>query len=248
MKINFLKIALASSIATATLCANNQQYNMTSYNHNNINFNTENQMYKLDQNNRINTTIVQLANKLFNSSRINQYDISTIAITSFVDINQLNKTSKFGRTLSEGFFDELFTRGFNVSDFRGQNSLSVNAEGEYFITRDIKKLNKNINNRYILVGTYSVLNESVLLNARIIDNQSGRIVASARSTYYSNDCALLENCKKPRRMAIVNHNLKGKEYRSSLLGNTQINSSYNSEPLNKFKNNHNNRLTVSLIK
>jgi TolB-like protein len=153
----------------------------------------------------LDSTIKDLAQRLLNSSRINQRHLDEIAITSFVDLHQFTKTSHFGRTISESFFDELFTRGFNITDFRGQEDLTINSNGEYFLTRDSQLLNKVVKNSYILVGTYSKFEDSILINARIINNTSGRIVASAKSYYNSTDCKLLENCKKKRRINIVSH-------------------------------------------
>ncbi|MEA3354330.1 MAG: FlgO family outer membrane protein, partial [Campylobacterota bacterium] len=163
----------------------------------------DNDQYKYSEHTKLNKTILELANKLLLSSRINTSDFSDIAITSFVDLHQLNKTTHFGRTLSESMFDELFIRGFNVSEFRGQNTLSVNANGEYFITRDVNMLRNSVPNRYILVGTYTNFEKTMLINARIVDNDNGRIVASARSYYSSDDCSILENCKEPRKIKIV---------------------------------------------
>ena len=178
----------------------NQRVNQQRYNNRN-----RYARYAKETHKTLNKTIVDLADRLFSSSRIRNTNMSDIAITSFVDLDKFNKTTHFGRTISESFFDELFVRGFNVTDFRGQNSLSVNANGEYFITRDVEKLNKNIMNQYILVGTYSKFEDSISINARIMDNSNGRIVASARSYYHSTDCKILENCveKKPRKLAIV---------------------------------------------
>ncbi|MEA3316057.1 MAG: FlgO family outer membrane protein [Campylobacterota bacterium] len=161
----------------------------------------------------IDDTVVELSNRLLATSRIASDDYGELAITSFVDLNQLNKTTKFGRTLAESMFDELFGKGFHVEDIRGTNSITVNSEGEYFITRDINKLHKNIRNKYILVGTYSKFKSNILINARILDNQSGKVVASARSYYYSDDCKTLENCEyiKPRTLAIVTDNCSKEE-------------------------------------
>lgn len=139
-----------------------------------------------------------LADKLLASSRLTQKDLGNIAVTSFVDLHQLNKTTAFGRFLGEGIFNELFIRGFNIVDFRVQKALSVNADGEFFITRDVKKINDTVNNTYILVGTYSYMNGKVLLNARIMDNQSGKIVATAKTHYITKDCKLLGDCPKPK--------------------------------------------------
>jgi len=151
----------------------------------------------------------ELANRLLDSSRLDQEDLGNIALTPFVDLHQLNKTTMFGRSLGEGMFNELFTRGFNVVDFRGQSALSVNADGEFFLTRDVKKMKEAVNNTYVLVGTYNRINGTIILNARIIDNMSGTIVATAKTSFKSNNCSLLGDCPKPiapRRIKITTDN------------------------------------------
>ncbi|MEA2019577.1 MAG: FlgO family outer membrane protein [Campylobacterota bacterium] len=153
---------------------------------------------KLSSHGEIDDKIKILADKLLASSRLTQKDLGNIAVTSFVDLHQLNKTTPFGRFLGEGIFNELFVRGFNLVDFRAQEALSVNADGEFFITRDVKKINDTVNNTYILVGTYSYMNGRVLLNARIMDNQSGRLVATAKTHYVTKDCKLIGDCPKPK--------------------------------------------------
>jgi len=162
-----------------------------------------NKINTVSRHNSLNGTISDLAQRLLNSSRVDQRYLENIAITSFVDLHKFNKTSKFGRNVSESFFDELFTRGFNVSEFRGQDNLSVNKQGEYFLTRDVKLLTKVVKNKYILVGTYSKFEDSILISARIINNTSGKVVASARSYYNTDDCNLLETCPKRRRINII---------------------------------------------
>lgn len=154
-------------------------------------------------NGMVDDKIVELADSLLSSSRIAQADMGNIAITSFVNLHNLSRTSSFGRTLAETFFNELFIRGFNVADFRGQNALSVNPTGEFFITRDVKKINKKVVNSYVLVGTFSAIDKKVVINARIMDNQTGRVVAAAKTYYETNDCYLLNNCPKPRTIRIV---------------------------------------------
>jgi len=154
-------------------------------------------------NGMVDDKIVELADSLLSSSRIAQADMGNIAITSFVNLDNLSRTSSFGRTLAETFFNELFIRGFNVADFRGQNALSVNPTGEFFITRDVKKINKKVVNSYVLVGTFSAIDKKVVINARIMDNQTGRVVASAKTYYETSDCYLLNNCPKARTIRIV---------------------------------------------
>ncbi len=130
----------------------------------------------------------------------------TIAVTSFVDLNQLSKTTQFGRILGESMISELFKRGFNVSEFRGQGAISVNKHGEFYITRDIQKLNMEVPNTYVLVGTYAQIEDKTLLNIRIIDNSSGKLIASAREIYNQDYCVLSKNCGKKRIIKIVTDN------------------------------------------
>jgi len=154
-------------------------------------------------NGEIDDKIVELADSLLATSRIAKEDIGNIAVTSFVDLHRLSRTTSFGRTLGETFFNELFIRGFNVADFRGQHSLTVNPTGEFFITRDVRKINKKIDNSYVLVGTFTSIDKKVLINARIMDNRTGRVVASAKTYYQTNDCRVIGNCPRPRTIRIV---------------------------------------------
>ena len=152
---------------------------------------------------KIDRVIQDLANRLFSSSRLKKEKIESIALTSFVDLHNFNSTSHFGRTVSEAFFDELYIRGFNINDFRGQETISINEDGEYLLTRNINKLNKEITSDHALIGTYSVFERKVLLNVRVVDLMSGKVVASARANYVTVDCKVLNTCPKKRKIFIV---------------------------------------------
>jgi len=110
----------------------------------------------------LNNAILSIANQLSKNNKLSPTDTGTITVTSFVDLKHLNKTSQFGRVLSESLFSELFIRGFNLSDFRGQHAISINANGEFYITRNIEKLQSEVSNTYILVGTYSRIDQNVM--------------------------------------------------------------------------------------
>ena len=147
----------------------------------------------------LNGAILSIANQLSTNNKLNPTDTGTLTVTSFVDLKQFNKTSQFGRVLSESLFSELFIRGFNLSDFRGQNAISINASGEFYITRNITKLQSEVSNSYMLVGTYSKIDQNIMLNARILDNKTGKIVSSARAMYSNDDCSIFGNCNNAKR-------------------------------------------------
>ncbi len=149
-------------------------------------------------------TITNIANQLRLGTTIDfKSDNGTIAVTSFVDLNQLTKTTQFGRILGESMISELFQRGFNVSEFRGQGAISVNKHGEFYITRDVRKLTVEVPNTYVLVGTYAQIENSILLNVRVLDNNTGKVVASAREIYNHDYCEVSNNCGKKRIIKII---------------------------------------------
>ena len=200
---------LRNSLIAASVCftsygfAQGNSIQLVNQNHQNTN-----DTMVVGSNGEIDDKINELADKLLASSRIPQNDMGNIAITSFVNLHQLDQTSYFGRSISETFFNELFIRGFNVSDFRGQNVLTVNPTGEFYITRNVKEINRKIQNSYVLVGTYTVIDSKILINARIMDNVTGKIVATAKTYYNTSDCNLLGTCPKPRMIRIVCNTLK----------------------------------------
>lgn len=61
-------------------------------------------------------------------------------------------------------------------------------------------------NSYIVFGTYSRQHKNIILNTRVIDNITGRIITSARATYkhdMTNDCLLFNDCKPARTIKII---------------------------------------------
>ncbi len=148
----------------------------------------------------LNNAIISIANQLL-TSNIEKDTNTSIILTSFADLNQLNKTTTFGRLVSESMFNELHIRDFRVTDFRGQDAISVNADGEFHITRDVDKLKDHISaTEYIVVGTYVKFeNNTILINARIIDSESGSIISTARVIYEPIDCRLFDMCIKDKK-------------------------------------------------
>lgn len=150
------------------------------------------------------STIASLATQMMQNQKMDTR--KPVLITSFVRLDQFKKTTEFGRIVSESLINELSNRGFNIIEYRGQMAVSVNDDGEYFITRKPHKLKDRIPNTYVVVGTYSRQLSKIMLNARVIDNITGKIITSARSTYehgYVNDCLIFKDCKPARTIKII---------------------------------------------
>ena len=157
----------------------------------------------------LNGAIVAIADQLL-TSNVSKTKNTSIILTSFADLNKLNKTTTFGRLVSESMFNELHVRKFKVTDFRGQDAVSVNADGEFHITRDVKKLKDHIDaTEYVVVGTYVKFeHDTVLINARILDSESGAIISTARVIYKPADCSLFDMCiQKPEDIRPPNYGM-----------------------------------------
>jgi TolB-like protein len=156
----------------------------------------------------LNRAIYGVADQLLKSN-IDKNKNTRIILTTFVNLNDLEQTNSFGRIVSESMFNELHVRGFRVTDFRGQAAVNVNARGEFHITRDVDKLKDQISEtEYILVGTYAAFeNQSLLVNARIMDSVSGEIISSARAVFKPLNCKVYDVCE----IEIVNTKKKEEE-------------------------------------
>lgn len=149
-------------------------------------------------------TINSLATQMMRNRKLDTR--KPVLITSFVRLDNFKKTTEFGRIVSESLINEMSNRGFNVIEYRGQMAVSINEKGEYFITRNPYKLKDSVPNTYVVVGTYSRQFGKVMLNARVMDNITGKIISSSRSTYQHNrrnDCMLFKDCGPARTIKII---------------------------------------------
>jgi TolB-like protein len=106
----------------------------------------------------------------------------TIALTSMVDLNDLKATNWLGQTISEQFIHELHIRRLHVLDFKLTGNIQLTEQGEFALTRDWKKLNKNVDVQRILTGTMSRNEEGIIINVRIV-NVNSNVVESTSSAF-----------------------------------------------------------------
>ena len=102
-----------------------------------------------------------------------------IAVSTFVDVDNLYNTSSFGRILGEQLISELVMKGYSVVELRRSDSFQImEGEGEFALSRELERIKKNHDLAGVVVGTYSASPSRVYLNARIIDPNSSMIVSA----------------------------------------------------------------------
>ncbi len=102
-----------------------------------------------------------------------------IAVSTFVNIDDLYSTSTFGRVYAEQVMSELAMRGFDVVELRHSDALQfLSAEGEFALSRDVAAIRRVRDLGGIVVGTYAVSPVRVYVNARLIDPSTSMVHAA----------------------------------------------------------------------
>lgn len=103
-----------------------------------------------------------------------------LIIATFVNIDDLYKTSRFGRTLAEALSTRLFKHGFGVVEVRKSGELLIkSAAGELMLTRDAALIAEQHEVEAIVAGTYSLTPSTVIVNAKLIEASSQRVLSVA---------------------------------------------------------------------
>jgi len=103
-----------------------------------------------------------------------------IGIASFVRFNRsLRETTILGNQLSEYLIAELQQYGLGVVDFKLANTLDVTEYGDLALSREGRRIAKRMEMDHLLTGTLVEQPRGVNVNARIINIEHQRVVASA---------------------------------------------------------------------
>ncbi|MEY4083971.1 MAG: hypothetical protein RL483_1340 [Pseudomonadota bacterium] len=101
-------------------------------------------------------------------------------LTSFSDLNRIQESSHLGQLLSENLIHELQVRGWDLVELRLANAVSVNSAGEFGLSREHRRLKEQFQASGIITGTYSLAGRYVMVNARVMNYETGAVVSSAQ--------------------------------------------------------------------
>jgi len=107
--------------------------------------------------------------------------------TSFVNLNDFNESSAFGRLIGEQLFYELNQRGYPVREYRMSGNIQPRAKaGEFALSRELGRLSARSGQAVVIVGTYTRGDNAVFVNARLIRPRDGRVIRTANLVIESN--------------------------------------------------------------
>ena len=95
-------------------------------------------------------------------------------------LDDLYKTSGFGRALAEALSTSLFKQGFRVAEVRKAPGLYVKSKsGELTLTRDASLLAQQEKVQAIVAGTYSLTPTTVIINVKLLDASTSEVMSVA---------------------------------------------------------------------
>lgn len=107
-------------------------------------------------------------------------DPGPIAVTTFVQADDLYNTSTFGRVVSEMLMSELAMRGYNVIELRASDAVQFRpTAGEFALSRDINEIKRERKLGALVVGTYVASPDRVYVNARLLEPSTSAILSAA---------------------------------------------------------------------
>lgn len=98
--------------------------------------------------------------------------------TAFVQQDDFDRSSSFGRFISEQLFYEFNQRGLRTKEYRMSGSLNVRPDGEFILTRNVPSAQLSPSVLYVL-GTYYTDGNVLFLNARLV-RYNGDILRTAQ--------------------------------------------------------------------
>ncbi len=125
--------------------------------------------------------ISQVAGDMLETNRLFYLDRTLpILSTSFVNLDDLNETSAFGRLLGVSVASRFSQHGYRVVELRlGKGSVVVQKKnGEFVLSRDTARLDGSHEAQAVIVGTYSLDDNWAYLSVRLVGIRDNTVISS----------------------------------------------------------------------
>jgi TolB-like protein len=104
----------------------------------------------------------------------------TLIVASFVNVNNLEESSSFGRIIAEQIASRFAQRGQRVIELKlRQTSIFISeGKGEFMLSRDLREISRNHNASAVVVGTYADGGDRLYVSARIVRPADSMVISS----------------------------------------------------------------------
>jgi TolB-like protein len=102
----------------------------------------------------------------------------TVIVASLVSIDDLGKSSTFGRSVGEQVSARLAAHKVPVVETKLRESMLISKDGgEFLLTREAKELSASHQASVVVVGTYAETGSHVIVTLKALDAGTSRVVA-----------------------------------------------------------------------
>lgn len=101
-----------------------------------------------------------------------------VLVSTIQNVDSINKSSTFGRLLSEQMSSRLAQIGVPVRELKLRGSLYVDSHGEQMLSREIRDISRTQKADLILAGTYGVAGKVVYVSLKLIRPEDSRITSA----------------------------------------------------------------------
>jgi len=127
----------------------------------------------------LNAMIIFMADQLDINNDSKYFSQPTI-VSSFVSLDNLKESSQFGRLIAESLIHELQVRNWTVVEIKMAKTMAINSNGEFSLSRNVDEIRKKYRARSIVTGTYSVSADTVIVNGKVLNIDSGIVLSTAQ--------------------------------------------------------------------
>lgn len=111
---------------------------------------------------------------------LNNVDLrSPIIVSTVVNIDKINESSRLGRLITEHVSSSFANSGFNVTELKLRENIFVKEnQGELLLSREAKEIMKNHKAQAVVVGTYSESDDFVYVSLKVVRVSDNTIIAA----------------------------------------------------------------------
>lgn len=119
------------------------------------------------------------ANNLIRMAGEQAHPGANIIAASFANIDDLTRSSTFGRVASRQLTTQFTAAGYPVVEMLLRDSIYIReGEGEFLLSRDLDEIGTQHSAELVLVGTYAVADSHVFITAKLVRTADSVVVAS----------------------------------------------------------------------
>lgn len=152
----------------------------------------------IDGSNDFDRMVNALVEDSYKKLKMNIEKDEVVLVSDFVNIDQLQNKSKLGFLLSETLKNVLSNQNIIIREVELSQNFEIGEHGFNVLSRDHSEIDSNIyQERFAVVGTYSVTNKRLRIFVKLIDIYSGHILgSSSASTPMNSEIERLEHVPK----------------------------------------------------